>query len=300
MTALYVDHLARKSFEDLTGQNVAVPANDPALGLRRDVREKLHSEIMGVLLHEDHILNEPERAPDDVQAAFKDLIGKEPDFLLRLHPYYKRWTVFERTRREGHWGYCVVSIFWQEVEGGLEDDYLADDYKGDRGKAHLRGLVGEFRVPSARDFKIIRDSADHRLLDPTAMEAKLNEPDLKEERDAACDAEAQKHDFLSYSWNAARDDANQRAGSGQRLDSFDTIENKSNPERWNIEQHVGFRVRTKVGGAAELRRATLRAEAETRLRNRVDNLIAAGERENRRRSALAATRSSKSPGGRVL
>lgn len=237
----YYDHVEDQDFIDLDkGQEY-----DSSLGMRRSVRKALHPEIFRHAYTADLLGNE--KPPVHVQAACEELLGKEPDVLVRLHPLFKRWCVWERAhfREHGH-AYTIVSLLHETPES---EEALPSDFLGVPHLKHLHGLIGEYRLPTRVDFVEIASTVDRRRFTTDQIEENLNAYDLAEERAVECEREARIHDFTSYSWQAAQLDANQQSGACQKPWSLDTIRLKEG-DRYIIQERNGFRVRAKAGTRA--------------------------------------------------
>ena len=129
--------------------------------MRPHKKRYLWNEIYGYF--DPDSIASPMRAPDHVQSAFEELIGKEPGFKLRLHPWFKRWACFEKT---GDGTYSCFSVFMTEAkEGALPSDLDNSDKRYE----NLRGLMGQHRLPTRRDFEILRRDADVQRLGVDAV-----------------------------------------------------------------------------------------------------------------------------------
>jgi len=168
--------------------------------MRPHKKRYLWNEIYGYF--DPDSIASPARAPDHVQSAFEDLIGGEPDFKLRLHPWFKRWACFEKT---GEGTYSCFSVFMTEAkEGALPVDLDNSDKKYE----NLRGLMGQYRLPTKRDFEILRRDADVQALGVDGVVAQLEKPEDEEEREAERLIADEEWDILDYNYLAINAAAN--------------------------------------------------------------------------------------------
>lgn len=126
-----------------------------------------HGEVVDVYVREAHIPHLP--VPVGIEAAFRATWGDvvrdvgEENIRLVLHPILKRWCIFIRQgveTREPYW--YRVALFCDEPKiGKLPADLQELDTDG-----HLQryaGQIGDFIVPTERDFEALRNLADqHR------------------------------------------------------------------------------------------------------------------------------------------
>lgn len=169
------------------------------------------------------------RAPDHVQCAFEELIGGEPDYKLRLHPWFKRWAAFEKT---GDGTYSCFSVFMTESkEGALP----ADLDNSDKRYENLRGLLGHFRVPTRRDFEILRRDADVGRMGVDHVIEQLEKPEDEQEREEERLMQDYEWDVLDY--NYLRINAAANGGKLQMIapnrDNSEIIEKKE--AEWHEE-----------------------------------------------------------------
>lgn len=186
-----------------------------------------------------------EQPPIGVESAMLEVFGRDAckDLKVRKHPFLGYWCLYERHKDpsmgENLWQ--VVEVYCEDVKPGVIPEIL----RGDPYKEPFAKFYGEFRVPCKRDFEEISNT-DKKRHTIAEIEAYFDKNELQEQRDRECEEEARTHDFLHYYFNMARDEANQEAGSGQRMSSYATVPVKENPERWAIEQKNGYKVRTRV------------------------------------------------------
>lgn len=213
-------------------------------GVRKSMRMRRHKEAY-YYVHPDDLAQLA--APDPaIQAALEDTLGEwlygpngEPLVLLRVHPHFRRWCLYQRVYLP-ELGESLWKIFWicdeDPVEGRLPLDMQGDDYL-----AHFTGLIGEYREPTREDFEGIERFNLHKYGWDT-VERFVNEleqaPRLAAER--RIDERAQQ--FLDENWFLAWDEAN--GGTKQRNTGHAAWTAKSNPARWRREQRNGFTVIT--------------------------------------------------------
>lgn len=168
--------------------------------MRPHKKRYLWNEIYGYF--DPDSIASPIRAPDHVQCAFEELIGGEPDFKLRLHPWFKRWACFEKT---GDGTYSCFSVFMTEPkEGALPVDLDNSDKRYE----NLRGLMGQFRLPTKRDFEILRRDADVQRLGVDAVVHQLEKPEDEQEREKERLIADEEWDILDYNYLAINAAAN--------------------------------------------------------------------------------------------
>lgn len=240
------------------------------------------------------LIDVPPCPPENIQAEFKEILGSEPDYLLRLHPWWKRWTGWERLRgaQFGEGVYRPFCPFMEEPVAG----HLPIDLRTEDGRYHaLTGLIGDYRLPTKRDFEFIRqldrrngvDAVDEAL--EKGAEAELAE----KERVMA----AREYDLLDYHYLAI----NRAANSGVRQYAFRDEELAAElaairKQKFREVEKNGYRIRFRHGSRADLadleEQARLRAEQEAT----AENLEAAAVRRERSLAAKAAI----TPGGAAL
>lgn len=170
------------------------------VGMKPSKKRYQWNEIYGYF--DPDSITSPMRAPEQVQSAFEDLIGGEPDFKLRLHPWFKRWACFEKT---GDGTYSCFSVFMTESkEGALPSDLDNSDKRYE----NLRGLMGQYRLPTKRDFEILRRDADIQRLGVDAVVRQLEKPEEEQEREEERVLEDQEWDILDYNYLAINAAAN--------------------------------------------------------------------------------------------
>lgn len=162
-------------------------------------------------------------APPDTQAAFEDIFAdliKERGAVLKLHPLYRRWTVFLKEPTADQGFQYLASIMIVESDGKC-GQIPADLERDLDPRLHpiIRSLgVGGYKVPTRKDFEHLRwNWADRSRETPRQKARRMMTEQIKLE-----DAEtAQKMDFIDdfVSHNAAllSRDINRKYGSMQGL-----------------------------------------------------------------------------------
>ena len=182
-----------------------------------------------------------------MQAALEDVMGPDrmKDLKLRVHPLFKRWTLFERVRdpKGAERAWRPISIFQEPARPG----HLPQDLRGDKYAAHVEGVIGDYRLPHKRDFEII-EKADVKKYGNVAVENELAVPEQAAERAVDSHFDSFTDDFLDYNFWLAMREANEKAGMYGKQWSTRTVEPRTNPKRWKMEQKVGYAVRTRVWG----------------------------------------------------
>lgn len=203
-------------------------------GIARLVREQRHAAIYARI--DPDLLRAAELPPDHIQSQLAEVMGAERmrDLKLRLHPLWMRWALFERERRPEGEVWVPISIFMENPkEGYLPQDLQQEDL------AHLTGVIGDFRLPTRKDFEIL-ERTDVKKYGYRAVENYLAEPEKETQRDTEREIQDQTHDFLSYhQWLAKQEFL------GGRPWSVPTVNLFSNPERWAYIQKEGFRIRVR-------------------------------------------------------
>lgn len=203
------------------------------------------------------ILASCEPAPIGIDAEMKEILGdqlKDDDgsirVKLRMHPHLKRWCMYERVKKGGQQYWKVFSIFMHEpVPGQMPSDYQNLEISTRQWYAHFTGMVGEFRLPNRQDFLELK-RFDTRRHTTDEIEGLLRSREEQEEAGTESNWEDWQHDFLSYYFRLAMQEANQAAGSCQKPWSNATIPVGENAERWTrvwvaTSEKDGYWVRTK-------------------------------------------------------
>jgi len=165
--------------------------------VHRGDRKALNREIYYGYYDPD-CLRSADIAPPQVQAAFEDMVGTEPEFKIRRHPLLPDyWAAFQRAwHPDAGRSYQCFSIF---MEPPVEEE-LPSNLKGTVAHAHLRGLIGEPRLPDRRDFEVFVRDADLKRLGPDGVEKQLCKPQDEELREAERVTVDQEHDIIDYNY----------------------------------------------------------------------------------------------------
>lgn len=184
-------------------------------------------------------------------------------FAVAIDPAYRRWTLYQRvaTKNDGTW-FARLCVFATEAKPG----YLPPDLSGDERFGHLRGAIGDFKVPDRRDFEMVRARWDRRSVKGREVSIRQGASAINNRLSAesadAYDARQREmddrvRDMLDYNfrhiWRAAN--------GGMKLWSNATIVPHMNPDKHYIEQREGYLVRAKQGTRIADR---LKAEAKER------------------------------------
>mgnify|MGYP001187088277 CR=1 FL=1 len=188
----YEESIPLLSDQDLADQT------DPTrrgTGMKPSKKRYQWNEIYGMF--DPDSISASQKAPDHVQSAFEELIGGEPDYKLRLHPWFKRWAAFERVRGAGEGAYACFSVFM----GAGEEGYLPADLDNSDGRyENMRGRMGDYRLPSAEDFKVLRKDADVERLGVDQVVARLEKPENEQEREKERVLQDREWDVLDYNY----------------------------------------------------------------------------------------------------
>jgi hypothetical protein len=200
------------------------------IGMRPTAKRYHWNEIYGYF--DPDSIKSPEKAPAHVQAAFDELIGKEPQFKLRLHPWFRRWACFQKMPGGGEGAYSCFSVFFGDPEEGwLPPDLDLDDHRYE----NLRGLMGCYRLPTKKDFEVIKRDADIQRLGVAGVAERLDAPEQAEEKEAERVLADKEWDVLDYNYLAINAAAN--GGKLQMIapnrDNSEIIAKKE--EEWHIE-----------------------------------------------------------------
>jgi len=185
-----------------------------------------------------------ETPPPDVQAALEDVMGPErmSRLKLRLHPLFKRWTLFERVCDPSGNEYAWRPV-WLCSEDAVEGR-LPLDLQG-QGIDHMTGLMGDYRLPDRRDFELL-EKFDRWKYGVDGIVSFLQNQETKATHEEMARFGDFTHDWLDhYFWMAMRDAQEHYS----RPWSTRAIEPHKSPARWKVEEKDGFSVRTRVWGA---------------------------------------------------
>lgn len=223
-------------------------------GLDPQVRRRLHPEIWRHAYDPDTLQSSALRPPDHVEAQFRSVFGDprldgQPQFKLRLHPLFKRWALFEYSPRLK--SYQVVQVFTRWPPDAPAD-YLPADYRPTsmRHLWHLRGRMGDLRLPDQRDFEWLAANVDRARFTADEVEANMLRPQEAAEREAKRQLLDLWQGMVDDDWQQIVNDANRRAGSGQRLASYATIDTELSPAVFEVERRNGWTLKARHGTAA--------------------------------------------------
>lgn len=211
--------------------------------MHRVVRQKRHPELF-IGLSDDLINMSSFRPTSEIQARFESVFSREQRENLKivLHPWFKRWTLFERTTHKGQPLWHPVCMFHDTPE---EQKLPADLLEAWGNNAeHLRGKVGDFRNVSYQDLEFVERCDIRKYGVDEVVRFIIQFDDAKE-------TEAQKYmddyleDFMSYNfWLAMRD---AQAHYSQPW-STRSVTLKSDPAKYKIIQHDGWTEKVRVYG----------------------------------------------------
>lgn len=162
-------------------------------------------------------------APPDTQAAFEDIFAdliKERGAVLRLHPLYRRWTVFlkEPTADQGY--QYLASIMIAESDGKY--GRIPVDLENDLDKRlHpvIRSLgIGSYKVPTRQDFEHLRYQWADRTRETRRQKVTRLAREQKRLEDIKSDSlNSFIDDFVSHHAALLSRDINRKYGSMQGL-----------------------------------------------------------------------------------
>lgn len=180
----------------------------------------------------------------EIQARFEEVFDRDQRENLRiiLHPFFKRWSIVERTWHKGQATWQLVTMFHDTPK----DDHLPPDLYDFWGRAaeHLRGRIGEFRNVTYQDLEFI-EKCDFRKYGWENVDAFLAKFDEEEKREEQRIMEDRLDDFLDYNFWLAMRDAQAHYSQPWSTRSVDL---KSDPSRYRIEDKGGYKVRTRIYG----------------------------------------------------
>lgn len=213
-------------------------------GIRMPTRLQRHGEAF-CWVDPDTLAQSPS-PPAEIQAQLEEVLGyclRDPGgqerIKLRLHPLLKRWGLYERAYIPSL-GTNLWKCFWICYEEPKHKDYLPADLD-DLYLAHMAGMIGDYRLPTKQDFELIRRCDVKRF----GVDA-VNEFVGQKEDQAYLEAESREMDrtaaFLDDNWFLAHDEANQAAGSGQKMRSSACMgwAYKANVERYRRVDCGGY------------------------------------------------------------
>jgi hypothetical protein len=163
-------------------------------------------------------------APPASQAAFEDVFAdliRERGAILKLHPLYKRWTIFvkEPTEKEGMQYLAAIMVCEPGVFGQIPLDLELN--VDTRLHPIIRNLgIGDYKVPTRADFEHLRYAlADRRMHGGTAQ--KRAEHFALEEQKSLDEGHREMYDFvddfMEHNGALYARDVNRKYGSMQGL-----------------------------------------------------------------------------------
>lgn len=214
-------------------------------------RSQVQAQPFQVAMSSD-IVGQFEAPPDDVLEAFNDVFSycgagtPDSDVFLGYHPWLRRWCMFEKYTKKGtelYWS--LVTIFHDDMT--VEEDYIPTDYRDDEKMHHYAGLIGEYKMPSRRDFAELVRFDTRRNGVKAVMKAYHDDKEARK-REQDCIIEAFTHDFFTYHERLYMHEANQKAGCMQKTwcvqtDYVDQL--RTDPRFYLIEKRPGYTVRRK-------------------------------------------------------
>lgn len=221
-----------------------------APGVRRSVRRTYHDWMF--LDRDPEEFRKDESLPIGVESALKDVFGERAKNLkVAMHPHLRRWCLYERHRDPALGKDDMWQTIWICCEAP-EDGKIPSDYVGDRFLESFGKFVGEFRLPHKQDFIEIEEG-DKKKYGVDAVWRMFDKRYNKERDEAEKELRDSTEDFCDYYFNQAVNDANQAAGSGQRMQSYATVKLFSDPEKWYNAERNGYTVRVRAGTRMEKR-----------------------------------------------
>ena len=169
-------------------------------------------------------------------------------FMFAIHPAYRRWTLWEVVNTRGEGQACKPIMI---LCGERRDGYLPADLANTGEFEHLRGMIGDFKMPTRRDLEMLRENFDRRAIDGREVSVRQGSQHQNRLHDAAQKKayeeksrvmDDQVRDILSYGfrhiWRAAN--------NGTKQWSNETIVPHMNPRKWRYEEKNGYRVKTRI------------------------------------------------------
>lgn len=238
-------------------------------GLLPEVERIRFSEIYGCFDPDD--LRNDEKPPPEVLSALEDVLGdavrgKEPRVKLRLHPWFRRWSLFERAGNP-EMGDRAWRCFWVCGVGEGQEGYLPSDLHTSDHRyyelAHGPGCIGPYRMPDKSDFEMVWRTANRRREGQHKAQVKEHlRKNAEKEKANKSIWEQKTADALSYYDLDLMTHAARIFGSGQKPYSCSDVDPYENLKlcspRYETEQRNGFVILRKKGDDAH----EARVEAE--------------------------------------
>lgn len=194
-------------------------------GLAPIVRNKRFEKWAYCFVTPDMLQGTP---PPEVLVMFEEILGewiRDEAGALRLriafHPLMKRWCTYHMVRRPDA---GEAGTLWQVIFIHSEDPvpgYLPSDLNAHEETRHFTGMVGDYSLPTRKDFEAIRNfgARDPKMGTIDERLGRLSEQLNAKER--AIDAEMydRGRDIADYTANYEIDQANRRAGTGWHMRS---------------------------------------------------------------------------------
>lgn len=210
-------------------------------------------------------------------------------FCVTKHPGFNQyWALFELIQRPDvgpH--YRLVSIAMEPAKEGVLPPAL---FSTDQRWENMRGQMGEAREFHRKDFEIMREQADRRLLGATgpARLAEVREAEAYREKDR------QENDYVADMLDYTFDWLRSAANYGRRHYSVSSVTVGESTAKWLIEQRNGYKVKVPRGSRAalEMENATAEKNASEMVafENEARKLVAEANRERLMRAANGLTR----------
>lgn len=215
-------------------------------GVRRSVRRTYYDWMF--IDRDPDELAKADPPPIGVDVWLKEVFGdRAKNLKVTMHPHLKRWTLYER-HKDPAMGEDIWKTIWLCCDAP-EEGKVPSDYVGDRFLSSFSRFLGEFRLPTKADFEEI-EAGDAKKYGVDQVNQVFYERESAAEKEAERVLKDFTEDFLSYHFNMAVNEANQAAGSGQRMQSYDTVQLFSNPDRWYNTNRDGYSVRVRKGTRA--------------------------------------------------
>lgn len=233
-------------------------------GLQPEVKEYRYEEIYG-RFDPDGLARSTPSLED--QSALQDVFGedargKNPRVKLRLHPWFRRWALFERVSDPADGGE-KWACFWVCGDREGRPGWLPPDLDTyDKRHETLRSEMGAYRTPTKKDFLLVKKYADRRLL-PSAKERALQAMDevntaAREDKKLWADKE---HGALEYYGQDFVNQMNEKWGACQHpwttsdTNRFEDL--KRHSERYETQDMGGYYYRRRLGSEEDEARRDL-------------------------------------------
>lgn len=185
--------------------------------------ESLYAEVTAWTVFEPDHICPTDTPPPLTQIAFEEVFGdyiRERGAILRLHPLYKRWTIFAKEPGpEGMRYRPVIVCVNSDGQYGKVPTDLQDSVDKRLHPLLANLAIGSYKEPTRQDFENLRNLADRRRLD---KDLRSRTKRFAREELAATEAgRAQLYDMVDdfVSWNGSllARDINRKHGSMQGL-----------------------------------------------------------------------------------